>query len=403
MSFPARFLFLLLLIFVFGFSISSHAQDTPIDCSTYERPGNIPSVEELSTRLVTTRTCESCDFTCADLSGWALSGVTLTYSNLTGANLSRVDLTRARLSGVNFTDADLSFADLRFSVLLNNTNFTRTNVTGANFTQVFTTPDTRASLEGTSNLGGTIQEGAQGPQGESGPEGPAGPVGEAGPKGDKGDRGEPGPRGETGAQGPAGEAGPKGDKGDRGESGQAGAQGPKGDKGDTGPRGAPGPQGLRGPQGLSGEQGPQGPRGDSAILVSVRRSKVLYQPNLTSSFNAISRSRTGSTEITLYENWSKWDTLMLIGAWGDDDASTWSVSSVSFDTAIIPSSAGGKTISTNEGTKNLAIGLEGWENTRARFYVWRGSGNNKLKFRGFSSGSDDDEMVILKIIGFKQL
>ena len=60
------------------------------------------------------------------------------------------------------------------------------------------------------------------------------------------------------------------------------------------------------------------------------------------------------------------------------------------------------TIGTNEGTKTLAIGLEGWENTRARFYVWEGLSGNGLRFRGFSSGSDDDEMVILKIVGFRQ-
>ena len=209
-----------------------------------------------------------------------------------------------------------------------------------------------------------------------------GPVGEAGPTGDKGDPGE---------------AGPKGDKGDRGLQGE---QGPQGSQGERGPQGSTGARGEPGPKGV---QGPKGQRGDPATLVSVRKSKVLYKPELTSSFDVISRSRTGSTEITLRDNWSSWDTLMLIGAWGDDDASTWSVSSVSFDTAIIPSSAGGKTISTNEGTKTLAIGLEGWENTRARFYVWRGSGNNKLRFRGFAHGSDDDEMVILKIIGFKQL
>lgn len=94
---------------------------------------------------------------------------------------------------------------------------------------------------------------------------------------------------------------------------------------------------------------------------------------------------------------------MLIGAWGDDEARTWSVSSVSFDTDIIPSSAGGMRISTNEGTKILAIGLEGWENTRSRFYVWQGSSGNQLRFRGFPGGGDDDEMVILKIVGFKQL
>jgi len=122
----------------------------------------------------------------------------------------------------------------------------------------------------------------------------------------------------------------------------------------------------------------------------------------------ISGSSTGYSELSLTDDWDEWETVTVTAAWGGYASSIWYVSSVSFDTDLIPSSADGMTITTNyswpatSGTRTLRIGLEGWENARARFLVWEGSESDELRFRSVLGG-DDKNMVILKIVGFKQL
>lgn len=100
-------------------------------------------------RLKTTKRCERCDLSGANLSGLDLSGAKVMDSDLTNANLSganlvnaelmianasranfaKARLTNANLSGTVFVGANLSYADIR-GANISQANFERAKLSG---------------------------------------------------------------------------------------------------------------------------------------------------------------------------------------------------------------------------------------------------------------------------------
>jgi len=74
-----------------------------------------------SEKLLTTRECQECDLSNANLSGKDLFRVNLYKANLQGANLESSDLTQSNLAGANFQGANLKYSTL-----------IQSNLTGAN-------------------------------------------------------------------------------------------------------------------------------------------------------------------------------------------------------------------------------------------------------------------------------
>jgi len=84
--------------------------------------------------LLTTKNCDECDLSSANLNNKKLRGASLKKSNLAGAFLTRADLTGADLSGADLTDATLKIADLA-RANLNGANLDNAHFEGADLFQ----------------------------------------------------------------------------------------------------------------------------------------------------------------------------------------------------------------------------------------------------------------------------
>ena len=131
----SRYLLLAVVLIAFGFTLGvsefSHAQT--IDCSTYQRPSDVPKLDVLIEMLKRDRKCSGCNLICASLRREDLTSVDLTKADLRSANLTRANLTSANLEDADLSKADLTNANLS-STDLSDADLTSADLISANLT-----------------------------------------------------------------------------------------------------------------------------------------------------------------------------------------------------------------------------------------------------------------------------
>ncbi len=114
-------------------------EDTTPSASTRVLPqaSPSPSVDPVNVQVtLTTKHCENCDLSYANLSGADLSGADLSYADLSEADLSYANLTRANLTWATLPYANVDYANLN-SADLSYAHLSHANLSYANLSDAF--------------------------------------------------------------------------------------------------------------------------------------------------------------------------------------------------------------------------------------------------------------------------